>query len=228
MQSPFHFEINGKSARVMCGSAAPARISVKPEARTSAGAVSSVRVQNGIKRLAQQPTAQEFIDSDPEIDLARAGLKIVDDLTTAYCDTSSAAGPSVVDGFVLTDVVTDTAGAEKERRAHRVSSINVNALDPVKVVKRFPAAQVLTQFVFRRILQLGHEDQLAYDFLYDVAKGLAEKDEIALLGAGPKGNQPLVFTEGGTAYRAFLRGEVRDEDYRLCVLLSDRELKRPA
>ena len=50
-----------------------------------------------------------------------------------------------------------------------------------------------------------------------------------MLGAGQKGNQPLVLREGGSPYRAFLHGETgKDGTYRLLVLLSNQELKLPA
>jgi hypothetical protein len=57
---------------------------------------------------------------------------------------------------------------------------------------------------------------------------LAERSEVALLGAGPKGNLPLVLREHGSAYRAFLYGEVDQAGrYKLLLLLSDQELKLP-
>ena len=55
---------------------------------------------------------------------------------------------------------------------------------------------------------------------------------MALVGAGPKGVGPLVLRDGGTPFRAFLYGEVEGNGaqarYRLLLLLSDQELKRPA
>ena len=66
------------------------------------------------------------------------------------------------------------------------------------------------------------------EFLFALAKELHDKQEVAFLGAGPKGNQPLVVREKGSPCRAFLFGEVRGEEYRLVVMLSDQELKQPA
>lgn len=34
---------------------------------------------------------------------------------------------------------------------------------------------------------------------------LHDKDSIMMLGAGAKGNEPLVFQDGGKSYRAFFR-----------------------
>jgi hypothetical protein len=54
---------------------------------------------------------------------------------------------------------------------------------------------------------------------------------MALLGAGPKGAGPLVLRDGGMPFRAFLYGEAEGEGdkarYRLLLLLSDQELKKP-
>ena len=67
--------------------------------------------------------------------------------------------------------------------------------------------------------------------LYGVAKRLYQKKEVALLGAGPKGNAPLVLRDKGSPHRAFLYGELgvgADSDqYRLLLLLSNQELKLP-
>jgi len=48
-----------------------------------------------------------------------------------------------------------------------------------------------------------------------------------LLGAGPKGNGPVVMSQGGTAYRAFLEGRVDGECYCLALHLSNLEMKVP-
>ena len=48
---------------------------------------------------------------------------------------------------------------------------------------------------------------------------------LMLLGAGPKGADPLVFQEEGRPYRAFLEGRVRGEEYLLLMHLSNLELK---
>ena len=73
-----------------------------------------------------------------------------------------------------------------------------------------------------------HVNGLTYDFLFSMAKELEQSESLMLVGAGPKGNQPLVVREKGSQWRAFLFGEVRGEEYRLVVMLSDQELKQPA
>jgi hypothetical protein len=46
-----------------------------------------------------------------------------------------------------------------------------------------------------------------------------------MLGGGVKGNEPLVFQDGGKTYRAFLEGRVKDKSYILLIHLSNLELK---
>jgi hypothetical protein len=46
-----------------------------------------------------------------------------------------------------------------------------------------------------------------------------------LIGSGEKGVGPLVFQNGGKAYRAFLEGRIKDNGYLLILHLSNLELK---
>jgi hypothetical protein len=58
-----------------------------------------------------------------------------------------------------------------------------------------------------------------------MAKELQEKDAMIMLAGGIKGNEPLVFQDGGKTYRAFLEGRIRDNSYILLIHLSNLELK---
>jgi hypothetical protein len=170
------------------------------------------------------------VEGDPELDLAQAGRKLEVELTTAYFDPANPSRP--IGDFREIDVIYDVAGQEKERRPHLPRRTNLDTLHPSKVGRRFPLADALTQFVFRQCYQLVHQDGLTFDFLYQLAKDLHEKREVAFLGAGPKGNQPLVVRDGGNPFRAFLYGEIGSGPqagrYKLVLLLSDQELKLPA
>ena len=66
---------------------------------------------------------------------------------------------------------------------------------------------------------------LTFDFLFDMAKSLHEKESLMMLGAGEKGNEPLVFQDGGKSYRAFLEGRVKGGSYLLLLHLSNLELR---
>jgi len=46
-----------------------------------------------------------------------------------------------------------------------------------------------------------------------------------LIGLGEEGIGPLVFRNGGKAYRAFLEGRIKDNSYLLILHLSNLELK---
>lgn len=222
-----HLEVNGKSARVDLHGLPAARPKSKPVVRTSAGTVSNRRLITGARRSAPEVTFDALLSADPEIDFALAGTVIDADATPAFFDPTDPA-PKPIGDFANIDIVFDANGTEKARRPHLVRRPNLNELHPIKVTKRMPLAEALLSFSFRQSLQLVHVDGLTFEFLRDLAKDLSDKQEVALLGAGPKANQPLVVREHGSAYRGFLFGEVNDSGlYRLLLLLSDQELKLP-
>jgi hypothetical protein len=79
--------------------------------------------------------------------------------------------------------------------------------------------------VFSKKYQLSHVNGLTFDFLYQLSKELDEKKSLMLIGSGEKGVGPLVFQNGGKAYRAFLEGRINDNGYLLILHLSNLELK---
>jgi hypothetical protein len=46
-----------------------------------------------------------------------------------------------------------------------------------------------------------------------MAKELETKDSMLMLAGRAKGNEPLVFQDGGKTYRAFLEGRTKDQSY---------------
>ena len=229
-----HLDLQGKTARVLFQPLPHAR--PKPVIRqlTGAGAVSSMRILNGAQPKLDpfKLTAADLTTADPELQLTAAGEILDPDmLTVAYFDPA-AERPEPVADFKQVDIVYDATGQEKERRPHITRKNNLNELHAVKIGKRLPVADALTGFVFKQVYQIVHEDGVQKDFLFHIAEDLHKKQEMAILGAGPKGNQPLVVRDKGSPYRAFLYGEVGSgEDagkYKLLLLLSDQELKRPA
>ena len=91
--------------------------------------------------------------------------------------------------------------------------------------KLIPKDKAMRMFMFKRSYQVQHINGLTFDFLYDMAKKLAEADALMLVGGGAKGNEPLVMSNGGTPYRAFLEGRVNGESYALILRLTNLELK---
>jgi hypothetical protein len=134
--------------------------------------------------------------------------------------------------FKAVEVVYTPDGQEKERRASVYRTANIDTTSPLKIVRQLPVSDCLTKFVFRSMQQLVHTDGLTFEFMHTLAKGLQDSKQMALLGAGPKGNAPLVLRDGGLPFRAFLYGEAEGTGeqarYRLILLLSDQELKLPA
>ncbi|HWB03885.1 MAG TPA: hypothetical protein VG796_12735 [Verrucomicrobiales bacterium] len=224
-----HLEHEGRGARVAL-SAPPAEKTMAPlEQTTAAGKVKRVQALNGQNALTSVDAAQ-LIDGDPELDFQSAG-RLIRDATTVYLDPA-AGEPVIATGFREVEIVFTPEGQEKERRSKVFRSANVDTTAPLKIARRMPVAECLTRFVFRSMQQLVHTDGLTFDFLHSLAKSLHDEKSMALLGAGPKGAGPLVLRDGGLPFRAFLYGEAEGSGdaarYRLVLLLSDQELKKPA
>ena len=224
-----HLENEGRSARVAL-SAPPAEKTLAPlEQVTGAGKLKRVQALNGQNAL-PAVNATQLMEGDPELDFQTAG-RLMRDATAVYLDPT-ASQPTIATDFKEVEVVYSIDGQEKERRARVFRTANVDTTVPLKIVRRMPVAECLTRFVFRAMQQLVHTDGLTFDFLHGLARSLQESKSMALVGAGPKGTGPVVLRDGGTPFRAFLFGEVEGSGeqarYRLLLLLSDQELKRPA
>jgi hypothetical protein len=167
--------------------------------------------------------SQALVAGDPELDLAHVG-RIIPETHGAYCRPGS---ESLEGGFevILTTYAPD--GTAKDRSPYVPRRSNINDDLPVQIGKRLKLTELFQRFVFHGQFYLGHSDGLQYAFLHAIARDLHAAGEAALLGAGPKGNLPLVFTNGAIPTRAFLVGDTDGEKYRLRVLLSRQELRIP-
>lgn len=97
---------------------------------------------------------------------------------------------------------------------------------PLRWTKNFVSReQGVTKFVFKKSLQLFHTDGLTFEFLFNMAKELHDKNQMVLLGAGEKGTDPMILQNNGTPYRGFLDGYVKEKKYKLYIRLSNQELK---
>lgn len=165
--------------------------------------------------------ADALIAGDPEIDMERFGMKM-EGIKRVYLTSDS----KVAYGIQLNEHVFLADGTEKEVRSLQTTESNIAANIPLTWTgKLIPRSKALRMFVFKKSYQLQHVNGLTYDFLYDMARKLAETDSMMLVGAGPKGNAPLVMANGGTPYRAFLEGRVSDDKYILILRLTNLELK---
>ena len=168
---------------------------------------------------------QALIDSDPEVDLEHLGR------TISATDTVllSSEGEVLFSSPSLVDVVLAPDGSEKERKEPVDVEANVKESDPLRWTRmRLKREDAVRRFVFVRTLQIFHVDGLSYDFLHAMAAELDAANEMVLIGAGPKGRDPLMFQANSTPYRGFLEGRVDGEKYQLLLHLSNLELKIPA
>jgi len=122
--------------------------------------------------------------------------------------------------------VFDPNGELQAERALRQLDSNITSEEPLKWSgKYFSIEKSYNKFVFVRTYQLFHDSGLTYDFLFEMAKQLEEKESFLLLGSGAKGVGPVIFQENGQPFRVFLEGRTKGDDYMLLMHLSNLELK---
>ncbi len=163
-----------------------------------------------------------LINSDPEVDMELMGLKL-EGLKKVFITNNQ----KVAYGVSLNEHVYLPDGTEKEIRPESSTNANV-ALEGIPLRwtgKLIPKSKALRMFMFKKSYQVQHINGLTFDFLYDMAKKLADANAMMLIGGGAKGNEPLVMSNGGTPYRAFLEGRVEGEKYALILRLTNLELK---
>jgi hypothetical protein len=161
-----------------------------------------------------------IIDGDPEIDMESTG-RVVKSTRKLYLDNDN----NVVYHVNLYQVRKNPAGEEISRQDLMKSVSNVNQEIPIQWTgKKFPKKQAIKKFVVSRKYQIKHISGLTYDFLYEMAKDLAETDSLMLVGAGSKA-EPLIMSTGGDPYRGFLEGRIDGDKYCLILHLTNMELK---
>ncbi len=171
-----------------------------------------------------QDYAQALIQGDPEVDLELVGRG----LGETHVVQLSARGEVLYAAPEVVEIILGPDGTERERRAPVDTPSNVNDELPLRWTGRLLSkSQAVRKFVFHRSLQLRHTDGLSYDYLFNMAQVLDEADSLVLLGAGPKGRDPLILAVNGRPSRGFLEGRVDGQRYKLLLHLSDMELKIP-
>ena len=91
-------------------------------------------------------------------------------------------------------------------------------------LKFIPKVKLYNKVILSSKYQIKHVNGLTFDFLFNIAKLLHEKESFMIMGGG-KGDEPLVFNDGGKPYRSFLEGRIKDKSYCLILHLSNQELK---
>jgi hypothetical protein len=167
--------------------------------------------------------AKALVEEDPEVDMETVG-SFLRDTAKVFINSDN----KIVYGVTQVEIVRNPDGTEKLRRPKKSSPPNVNAEQPLLWSgKLLPKKDTFNKFVFVSKLQVVHINGLTYDFLFDIAKQLEEKNSLLLVGAGPKANQPLILRHRSLPYRAFLEGRTRGNEYCLLMHLSNLELKAP-
>lgn len=171
---------------------------------------------------APEAISKALVEGDPEIDLEQVGRR----LGQATRVWVGATGQILYAARVLS-VVTAPDGTEKSR----ADFVDVEATigedqPPLPWSGRLmPAAQVVRKFALVRKQQLRHVNGLTFDFLFEIARALEKSEQMLLVGAGPRGQQPLIFQTNGAPFRGFLEGRTEGEKYLLVLHLSNLELK---
>src|SRR5215510_9133044 len=165
---------------------------------------------------------KKLIEGDPEIDIEHFGKFLVE---TSRVYVSEKGIAHSVNEF---EVIYNPDGSVRERRPRKKETQNINTDAPLKWTRKFiKKKDAVKKFVFGAKKQLIHVNGLTYDFLYEIAKELHDKDTLMLLRGGEKGDQPLILYRGGKPYNAFLEGRIDGDAYCLILHLSNMELKKP-
>ena len=166
--------------------------------------------------------ADALIKADPEIDIESFGMFLTD-MSRVYVTKKG-----IIHLVEEIEVVYNPDGTVRERRPRKKEPQNMNAEFPMrwtgKFIKKDEAAH---RFVFTNKKQLVHINGLTFDFLYEMAKDLEERNALLLVRGGEKGDEPLIMNRGGKPYNAVLEGRVKDDSYCLILHLSNLELKKP-
>ena len=174
------------------------------------------------KRKTLAAVAKALIKEDPEIDMNEFGMYLTD---TSKVYVSKKGIIHLVDEV---EVVTNPDGSLRERRTRKKEPQNINTDIPLRWTGKFiKKAEAAHRFVFTHKRQLIHVNGLTFDFLYDMAKELHERNSFLIVRGGEKGDRPIVMHRGGLQYNAFLEGRVKGDEYLLILQLSNIELKRP-
>jgi hypothetical protein len=163
-----------------------------------------------------------LVAGDPEIDLEQVGRRLRG-ASRVYLRQDG----SVLYAARVVQVVYGPDGVEKSRQDFSDTEATVGEdKAPLPWTGRLMSPEeVVHKLVLSRSFQLRHVNGLTFDVLHGIAKTLQDAGQLLYVGAGPKGQSPLIFTLNGTPYRGFLEGRVEGESYRLVLHCSNLELK---
>lgn len=164
-----------------------------------------------------------LIDSDPEVDMERFGQYLWN-VSRVFVNKED----EIVFRVNQQEIVRNAKGKVIETRERESDEANVVTDTPIRwsgnMIKK---SEAIRRFAFSSKLQIVHINGLTYDFLFDMAKELADASSLMFVGAGEKGKEPLIFRRGSVPYRGFLEGRIDGDKYILLLHLSNLELKLP-
>ena len=165
-----------------------------------------------------------LVDGDPEVDMEICGHYLWG-VSKVYVDSSD----GIVYRIEQQEIVRTPDGSVREKRPRNRPEANVDSEIPLTWTgRKIDKDDAVRRFVFASKLQIVHINGLTYDFLYGMAKELAEANSLMMVGGGSKGRDPLVFRRGSVPYRGFLEGRIDGDKYLLLLHLSNLELKVPS
>jgi hypothetical protein len=169
--------------------------------------------------------ARAIVDGDPEIDLEQTGRRLANPARVYLREDGT-----ILYSARLLQVVFGADGAERSRAdfVDVEATVGPEAAPLPWSGRLVDPAEAVHKFAFTRAMQLRHVNGLTRDFLHHIAETLEKAGKLLLVGAGPKGAQPLILTQNGAPFRGFLEGRTQGSAYRLVLHLSNLELKRPA
>ena len=174
------------------------------------------------KRKTLDAVGKALVKEDPDIDIEQFGMFLTD---TSRVYVSKKGIIHLVEEF---EVIKNPDGTQRDRRPRQKEPQNINTDIPLRWTGKFiKRSEAVHKFIFTHKRQLVHVNGLTFDFLYDMAKELDERDSLLLIRGGEKGDQPIVMNRGGRPYNAFLDGRVKGNAYCLILQLSNMELKAP-
>jgi hypothetical protein len=184
--------------------------------KTTASAAALEKKHGDMKTVAEALAAK-----DDEIDMEVVG-KIISGAKKMYVDKTG----SIAYRVTLKQIIHNPDGSEKERKEASATQATIaGELPLVWTGKSFKRNEAIRKFVFTKSYQLRHTNGLSYDFLFGMAKQLADEDSLMLIGAGKKGSEPIILASGGEPYRGFLEGRVEGDKYLLLLHLTNLEVK---
>ncbi len=163
-----------------------------------------------------------LVAGDPEIDVEQVGRRLRN-ATRVHLRQDG----SVLYAARVMQVVYGPDDVEKSRADFSDTPANVGEDAPALpwTGRLMALDEVVRRFVCARAFRIRHVNGLTFDFLFGIAKTLHEAGKLLYVGAGAKGQSPLIFTLNGTPFRGFLEGRVEGDSYLLVLHCSNLELK---